>query len=198
MSRATARARAPGVVGALCLLAAGCADTVSPAAGGLRIGVQNVPLKPPMRADTLHPFVYPPSVASSGASGTTVLRILISSEGTVDSALVLESSGNEILDSAAVANAKAFPIPGCLARCERLIRVRPCNPPAAASTPSATPRALSPAVPCPITSATSSLSPSARRPERSSFSRGLSCTDGLGTPMTSSDMQEPGAGGERT
>lgn len=106
MSRATARARAPGLVGALCLLAAGCADTVSPAAGGLRIGVQNVPLKPPMRADTLHPFVYPPSVASSGASGTTVLRILISSEGTVDSALVLESSGNEILDSAAVANAR--------------------------------------------------------------------------------------------
>jgi len=91
---------------ALTVVVAGCADTVSPMAGGLRLGVQNAPLKPPTRVDSAHPFVYPPSIAASGASGTTVLRILISAEGTVDSSLVLESSGNEVLDSAAVADSR--------------------------------------------------------------------------------------------
>jgi TonB family protein len=84
----------------------GCADTVSPAAGGLRIGVQNAPLRLPVRTDSLQPFEYPKTPWSYGASGTTVLKILISIQGTVDSAFVLESSGHPALDSAAVANAK--------------------------------------------------------------------------------------------
>ena len=84
----------------------GCADTVNPAAGGLRIGVQNAPLKPPVRIDSLHPFEYPPSAWSFGASGTTVLKILISETGSVDSAFVLQSSGDPALDSAAIVNAR--------------------------------------------------------------------------------------------
>ena len=84
----------------------GCADTVNPVAGGLKIGVQNAPLKPPVRIDSLHPFEYPPSAWASGASGTTVLKILISETGSVDSAFVLQSSGDRTLDSAAIANSR--------------------------------------------------------------------------------------------
>lgn len=91
-----------GLVGGL----GGCADTVNPAVGGLMIGVQNAPLRPPVRVDSLHPFEYPPSAWSYGASGTTVLKILISETGSVDSAFVLESSGDPVLDSAAIANSR--------------------------------------------------------------------------------------------
>ena len=86
--------------------AIGCADTVNPTAGGLRLGVQNAPLKPPVRIDSLHPFEYPASAWSYGASGTTVLKILISETGSVDSAFVLQSSGDQALDSAAIANSR--------------------------------------------------------------------------------------------
>ena len=99
---------ARSVVASAVLLAGvnGCADTVNPAAGGLRLGVQNAPLKPPVRIDSLHPFEYPPSAWSYGASGTTVLKILISERGTVDSAFVIQSSGDPVLDSAAIANSR--------------------------------------------------------------------------------------------
>jgi protein TonB len=88
------------------LTAVGCADTVNPTVGGLRLGVQNAPLKPPVRVDSLHPFEYPAAAWSYGASGTTVLKILISETGSVDSAFVLQSSGDQILDSAAIANSR--------------------------------------------------------------------------------------------
>lgn len=84
---------------------AGCADTVNPTAGGLQIGVQNTPLRPPVRLDSAQVFEFPPTAWSYGASGTTVLRILISETGSVDSAFVLESSGDAALDSAAMVNA---------------------------------------------------------------------------------------------
>lgn len=84
----------------------GCADTVNPQVGGLRLGVQNAPLKPPVRIDSLHPFEYPSSAWSYGASGTTVLKILISESGSVDSAFVIQSSGDRALDSAAVVNSR--------------------------------------------------------------------------------------------
>lgn len=97
----------PAKAGLVLLVGAlGCADTVNPAAGGLRLGIQNAPLKPPVRVDSLHPFEYPPSAWSYGASGTTVLKILISATGSVDSAFVLQSSGDAALDSAAVANSR--------------------------------------------------------------------------------------------
>jgi len=86
--------------------AGGCADTVNPTVGGLRLGVQNAPLKPPVRIDSLHPFEYPTTAWSHGASGTTVLKILISESGSVDSAFVIQSSGDQALDSAAVANSR--------------------------------------------------------------------------------------------
>lgn len=100
------RRRAVGPLAILALGAAGCADTVNPQAGGLRLGVQNAPLKPPVRVDSLHPFVYPPAALPYRSSGTTVLKILISDRGTVDSAFVLQSSGDPALDSAAVANSR--------------------------------------------------------------------------------------------
>jgi TonB family protein len=81
-----------------------CADTVNPTAGGLKLGVQNAPLRPPVRIDSAQVFEYPLAAWSDGASGTTVLRILISEAGSVDSAFVLESSGDRSLDSAAIAN----------------------------------------------------------------------------------------------
>ena len=97
----------PRALATLALMAAaGCADTVNPASGNLRLGIQNEPLRPPSRIDTLHPFEYPQSAWSRGSSGTTVLKILISAAGTVDSAFVLETSGDHDLDSAAVANAR--------------------------------------------------------------------------------------------
>ncbi len=85
-------------------LSAGCADTVSPALGGLKIGVQDAPLRPPSRLDSVQPFEYPRAAWAAGASGTTVLKLRISPDGTVDSVLVLRSSGHPSLDSAALAN----------------------------------------------------------------------------------------------
>jgi TonB family protein len=98
--------RVGAAVAAIVATLAGCADTVNPTAGGLKIGVQNAPLKPPVRIDSLQPFEYPPTAFSYGASGTTVLKILISETGSVDSAFVLQSSGDPALDSAAVVNSR--------------------------------------------------------------------------------------------
>jgi TonB family protein len=84
----------------------GCADTVNPTAGGLKLGVQNAPLRPPVRIDSAQVFEYPRAAWSHGATGTTVLKILISETGSVDSAFVLESSGDRALDSAAIANSR--------------------------------------------------------------------------------------------
>lgn len=91
----------------VCLVAsaAGCADTPR-AAGGLQLGVDDAPLRPPVRIDDGMTFEYPPDAWDDGIDGTTVLRLLISRRGTVDSALVVESSGNAALDSAALANAR--------------------------------------------------------------------------------------------
>lgn len=91
---------------AVASLVTGCADTVSPTLGGLKIGMQDAPLRPPSRVDSVHPFEYPERAWAEGASGTTVLRLLISPAGTVDSVLVIGSSGNAALDSAALANSR--------------------------------------------------------------------------------------------
>jgi protein TonB len=91
---------------ALCLAgaAAACADTPR-TVGGLQLGVEDAPLRAPVRIDDGTKFDYPPDAWEAGVGGTTVLRLLISRKGTVDSALVVESSGNAALDSAALANA---------------------------------------------------------------------------------------------
>lgn len=89
----------------LVVSATGCADTPR-VAGGLQLGVDDAPLRPPVRIDDGTTFEYPPDAWDDGIDGTTVLRLLISRRGTVDSALVVESSGNAALDSAALANAR--------------------------------------------------------------------------------------------
>jgi TonB family protein len=89
----------------LVVTATACADTPR-TAGGLQLGVDDAPLRPPVRIDDGTTFEYPPDAWDDGIDGTTVLRLLISRRGTVDSALVVESSGNAALDSAALANAR--------------------------------------------------------------------------------------------
>lgn len=107
--RAGQVARAGRTVGVAAVLAvavtAGCADTPR-AVGGLQLGVEDAPLRPPVRIDEGRTFEYPADAWDEGVGGTTVLRLLISRRGTVDSAQVVQSSGNPSLDSAALANAR--------------------------------------------------------------------------------------------
>jgi len=51
---------------------------------------------------------YPLELWDAGVEGETILRVLVSAEGAVDSVEVLESSGVARLDSAAVAGARAL------------------------------------------------------------------------------------------
>lgn len=91
------------LVATTCVVLVGCADTVNPNRSGLRLGLADGPLRPPAAVEG-DVFEFPRSAWEDGISGTTVLKIMIDADGTVDSALVLESSGHESLDSAAVAN----------------------------------------------------------------------------------------------
>ena len=68
--------------------------------------MEDGPLRPPVRVDDGRTFEYPPDAWNEGVGGTTILRLLISRDGTVDSALVVHSSGHPSLDSAALANAR--------------------------------------------------------------------------------------------
>ncbi|MFO7587895.1 MAG: energy transducer TonB [Gemmatimonadota bacterium] len=101
----TTTAAAVATTLAAALAAAGCADTVNPRMGGLRLGVESGPLRPPVLLDGEDVFEFPDDAWTRGAAGTTVLKLRISQEGVVDSVLVLASCGHEDLDSAAVANA---------------------------------------------------------------------------------------------
>ncbi|MDH3297354.1 MAG: energy transducer TonB [Gemmatimonadota bacterium] len=85
----------------------GCADT-SRAVGGLQLGVQDAPLRPPSRIDDGQPFQFPTQAWQEGVGGTAVLKLLISRQGTVDSVMVVESSGHASLDSAALAQASGL------------------------------------------------------------------------------------------
>lgn len=51
------------------------------------------------------PIEYPLPLWDQGVEGTTLLRVRVGEDGTVDSALVMRSSGHEDLDSAAVRGA---------------------------------------------------------------------------------------------
>ena len=87
------------------VVALGCADTVNPVLGGLKIGTANAPLKYPIRVDDHH-FDYPSDAWDEQVGGTVVLKLLISPAGSVDTAYVYESSGHASLDSAAVADSR--------------------------------------------------------------------------------------------
>lgn len=99
------RALLPASVLVLALAGAGCADTPR-AVGGLQLGVDDAPLRPPVRIDEERAFEYPPDAWEDGVGGTTMLRLLISRRGTVDSVVVIGSSGHPSLDSAALVNAR--------------------------------------------------------------------------------------------
>lgn len=84
----------------------GCADTVRPVLGGLRIGVQPVTLQLPVIENEQLPFEYPRDAWKEGVGGETLLRIHITAIGTVDSVRVEQPSGQRSLDSAAVEGAR--------------------------------------------------------------------------------------------
>lgn len=90
----------------LVLAAAACVDTVNPASGGPRLGLDEGPFRPPAPQGEADVFEFPLEAWRDGVGDTTVLRILISEAGTVDSVQVLSSSGHRALDSAAVVNAR--------------------------------------------------------------------------------------------
>jgi protein TonB len=99
------RAAAATVVLLLPLLG-GCADTVSPILGGLHLGVRSGAFRVPVMQNAQPPFDYPNQAWNARIGGQTRLRIHIATDGTVDSAYVLESSGYPVLDSAALAGAR--------------------------------------------------------------------------------------------
>lgn len=84
----------------------GCADTVSPVLGGLRLGVRSGSFRVPVMQNQQSPFDYPDQAWQARIGGETRLRIHIATDGTVDSAYVLDSSGYPVLDSAALAGAR--------------------------------------------------------------------------------------------
>lgn len=86
--------------------AAGCADTVRPALGGLRLGSNGGSFHVPVMLNERPPFDYPEAAWREGVGGETRLRIHIARDGAVDSAYVLSSSGHPALDSAALAGAR--------------------------------------------------------------------------------------------
>jgi TonB family protein len=85
----------------------GCADTVRPVLGGLKIGpAADGPFVMPVLMNEKLPFKYPQSAWQRGVGGETVLRIHIASTGAVDTVAIANSSGDRSLDSAAVAGAR--------------------------------------------------------------------------------------------
>lgn len=63
--------------------------------------------EPPVPLDAESPVEYPPALFDQGIGGTVVLRLFVTSDGTVvpDSSRIQESSGYPALDSAALAAA---------------------------------------------------------------------------------------------
>src|SRR5205807_5231258 len=79
--------------------------------------------------------------------------------------------------AATICDARVVPMPEMRRQSSTVQRVSPCSPPCAASSAFAIVSASPPREPWPITSATSSLSPSAAAPWLRSFSRGRSSGD---------------------
>lgn len=102
---ATALAPLAALVASAPLLA-GCADTLTPVLGGLRVGVSGGSFKVPVLRNERLPFRYPDEAWRERVGGETRLRIHITREGTVDSVYVVKSSGHPALDSAALAGAR--------------------------------------------------------------------------------------------
>lgn len=101
----TAR-RVAGLLLPLLAAAPGCADTVSPVLGGLRVGTSGGSFHVPVMKNETPPFQYPARAWRERVGGEARIRIHITRKGTVDTAYVLESSGHTALDSAALAGAR--------------------------------------------------------------------------------------------
>jgi len=86
-------------------VAGGCADTVRPVLGGLKIGNAKGPFHVPVLETEPLPFEYPADAWEQGVGGETMLKIHIATHGGVDSVRVERSSGHAGLDSAAIAGA---------------------------------------------------------------------------------------------
>ena len=100
------RERALAALLAAVVSVAGCADTVRPVLGGLRIGpAARGRFIVPTLVNEESPFEYPTDAWESGVGGETVLHIHIASNGAVDTVAVAETSGHHALDSASVAGA---------------------------------------------------------------------------------------------
>ncbi len=88
------------------LAVVGCAETIRPVLGGLRIGPpKDGPFVTPVLLAQEIPFDYPEDAWNRGVGGETLLRIHISSSGVIDSVALANSSGDSVLDSASVASA---------------------------------------------------------------------------------------------
>lgn len=97
---------AAGLLIPLVVAAPGCADTVTPVLGGLKVGMSGGSFHMPVMENERSPFRYPPEAWREGVGGETRVRIHIDRRGRVDSAYVLDSSGHAALDSAALAGAR--------------------------------------------------------------------------------------------
>jgi protein TonB len=89
----------------LLALSAGCADTVRPGLGGLKIAGAKGPFHMPELERGELPFEYPKDAWEEGIGGETMLKIHITQAGAVDSVMVVQPSGHTSLDSAAVSGA---------------------------------------------------------------------------------------------
>lgn len=96
----------PGVLLLMAALGLGCAETVRPVLGSLRIGSAPTSFQLPSMLNERPPFEYPRDAWREGVGGETLLRIHIAADGAVDSVRVERSSGHRSLDSAAVAGAR--------------------------------------------------------------------------------------------
>ncbi|WP_419947810.1 energy transducer TonB [Candidatus Palauibacter sp.] len=85
---------------------AACADNVRAGLGQLRLDRGEGTLVTPVLLPPSAPFVYPPDAWARGVGGEALLRIRISSAGRVDSVEIVNSAGDAVLDSAALASAR--------------------------------------------------------------------------------------------
>ena len=94
-ARGPGRARAGAMRGLLATwLALGCG------------GDQHIERPTPLFSDS--PVEYPLELWDQDVEGSTIVRVLVNREGSVDSVAVLESSGHAALDSAAVHGARSM------------------------------------------------------------------------------------------
>lgn len=84
----------------------GCADTVRPVLGGLKLGTTSNSFQMPVMENERAPFQYPRDAWKAGVGGETLLKIHIAADGGVDSVRVHATSGHPSLDSAAVEGAR--------------------------------------------------------------------------------------------